>query len=916
MEKALEQEIAKPSAFIVVEGEPGSGRSSLLDRVARSEGRNRTVIEARCARERDPVPLAPVLDALGTAAGEWTGMADRLSPLAGVLHPLLPELRPVLPDPLGSDRHLVHRALRELLTLPERTLLIVDDADEADEETQEFLRYLASRPSERLVVLTSSAIRLRQREARDSWWPPRAGVTARFTLKPLQVEDIAAMAASLELAERVHRRTDGVAAAVTAVLESVAGLDARAAVKLSEKVVPSAWAAELAARYAVLDEGAAAIVSAAVILGRPACAKTLAAVAGSDWAGIVDDLLQAMAGGFLRDQGSDRYAVRSPLVADAVHAAVPGPRRYRLHSNAARFLAGSDEPRPERIAYHHREAGELDEWARRVAESVDLATAEGRPEDAVRLLEAALGDAALSRANREDFAVRLSRETAYGLIGESTLRLLRTAAREWPMSKAARGEIRINLGRVLINQAGQVDAGRSEIELAITDLADRRPLLARGLITLALPHVGAVPVEENMRWLDEAVRASKGTRDVELIAAVTANRVSGRMQIADPGAWQDVGTLPASPRSAEVRRQVSRTYINLADAAAWNGYYPVARTYLATARRLIQDEEQPYLEALAAGTDLRLDVAMGIWPEVETGVRELLERVGEGSSLAAEPLLALGWHRLGNGRRKEASRNFDAAFTLAAGNVPQQASAFAGRVTVLLAAKELPTAARLAESGLETIRRKNNWVWAAELLPSAVRVLVALAQHEAATRLVDEYQEGIAERDAPLAHAAALFCRGLLARTRPGDAAESFGRASLAYQALPRPYAAAVASELAGECHAELGDHRKLLGALTSAETIYRSLKSAADAQRCRRLLARHDPTTPSRGRRGYGQSLSPRELEVARLAAQSLSNREIAERLFLSARTVEVHIGRALTKLDLPSRAVLTEDLLREQRA
>ncbi|WET76952.1 LuxR C-terminal-related transcriptional regulator [Amycolatopsis sp. QT-25] len=909
----VEREIAKPFAFIVVEGEPGSGKTDLLRRVARSAAQERTVLEFRCVRERDPVPLAPLLDALGAAADRWTGPAGRLSPLAGVLRPLLPEFSAVLPEPLGSDRHLVHRALRELLTLPERALLIVDDADQADEETQDFLRLLAARPSERLAVVTGSALRLQQRTLRDAWWPPRSGVTARHVLKPLRIADVVEKTGSCELAQRVHRRTGGVAAAVTAVLEAISGLDVPAAMKLVEKVVPAAWAAELAARFAVLEHGAAAIVSAAVTLGRPAGGEALAAVAGSDATGMVDDLLQAMAAGFLRDLGNDRYAVRSPLVADAVDAAIPGPRRSQLHSGAARLLACADEPQPRRVAYHHREAGELDEWARYVSESVDQAAAEGRPGEAVRLLEAALRDPALSRARKENFAVRLSRQTAYGLIGESTLRLLRTAAHDWPLSDAARGEIRINLGRVLINQVGQVDAGRSEIELAIADLDGRQALLARGLITLALPHIGPVPVEENLRRLDQAERASKGTGDVELLAAVTANRVSGRMQVADPGVWQDVGTLPASPRSAEVRRQVSRTYVNLADAAAWNGYYPVARTYLATARRLVHDEEQPYLEALAAGTALRLDVATGIWPEVETEVLGLVGRVGRDSSLAAEPLLALAWYQLGNGRRKEASRNFDAAFTLAAGNVPQRASAFAGRVAVLLAAKELAVAARLVESGLESVRRKNNWVWGAELLPPAVQVLLARGESDAAERLVAEYGEGIAGRDAPLAHAAALFCRGLLARARPADAVEFFRQAALSYQALPRPHAAAGASELAGECYAALGDHRKLLGALTSAETIYRSLKSVTDAQRCRRTLARHDPTTPSRGRRGYGQALSPRELEVARLAAQNLSNREIAERLFLSARTVEVHISRALNKLELPSRAVLGEHLSRE---
>jgi non-specific serine/threonine protein kinase len=59
--------------------------------------------------------------------------------------------------------------------------------------------------------------------------------------------------------------------------------------------------------------------------------------------------------------------------------------------------------------------------------------------------------------------------------------------------------------------------------------------------------------------------------------------------------------------------------------------------------------------------------------------------------------------------------------------------------------------------------------------------------------------------------------------------------------------------------------------------------------------------------RTGHGPPLTPRETEVATLVAGGLTNREIATRLYLSVRTVDVHVDRALTKLGFHTRGQLT---------
>ena len=55
---------------------------------------------------------------------------------------------------------------------------------------------------------------------------------------------------------------------------------------------------------------------------------------------------------------------------------------------------------------------------------------------------------------------------------------------------------------------------------------------------------------------------------------------------------------------------------------------------------------------------------------------------------------------------------------------------------------------------------------------------------------------------------------------------------------------------------------------------------------------------------------LTAQELQIARLAAEGLSNREIGERLFLSPRTISTHLYRIFPKLDITSRGQLAARL------
>ncbi|WP_406841507.1 ATP-binding protein (plasmid) [Streptomyces sp. AHU1] len=102
-------------------------------------------------------------------------------------------------------------------------------------------------------------------------------------------------------------------------------------------------------------------------------------------------------------------------------------------------------------------------------------------------------------------------------------------------------------------------------------------------------------------------------------------------------------------------------------------------------------------------------------------------------------------------------------------------------------------------------------------------------------------------------------------------------------------------------------DSRKLL---IAAQHAFDAMDVPAWSSRARRELAAtgHAGSNETYTRR---TTLSPQELEIARLAAQGLSNREIGERLYLSHRTVGSHLYRLFPKLGIQARTQLASALM-----
>jgi DNA-binding CsgD family transcriptional regulator len=113
------------------------------------------------------------------------------------------------------------------------------------------------------------------------------------------------------------------------------------------------------------------------------------------------------------------------------------------------------------------------------------------------------------------------------------------------------------------------------------------------------------------------------------------------------------------------------------------------------------------------------------------------------------------------------------------------------------------------------------------------------------------------------------------------------------------PFEHAKAEFVLGQVHRRRKEKRLARIALTRALTMFEDLAAPVWAERARTELARIPQRQAVTG-------LTPTEETIARLAATGLSNREIADRAFLSPKTVEVNLTRVYRKLGVRSRAAL----------
>ncbi|MEW2353711.1 AAA family ATPase [Spirillospora sp. NPDC029432] len=193
-------------------------------------------------------------------------------------------------------------------------------------------------------------------------------------------------------------------------------------------------------------------------------------------------------------------------------------------------------------------------------------------------------------------------------------------------------------------------------------------------------------------------------------------------------------------------------------------------------------------------------------------------------------------------------------------------------------------------------------------LPDLVEAAVRSGTPEAGRDAAARFQDWAARIRRPWAEAIALRCAALLA----DDPAKPYERAvELHREGGASPFERARTELLYAEWLRRSRRRNDARPLLHSALEIFDRLGAAPWAERARSELRAAGESVAERGSAAGPAAalvagLTPQELQVVRLAAAGLSNREIGAQLFLSPRTIGYHLYKAFPKLGVASRAEL----------
>ncbi|HVL85399.1 MAG TPA: AAA family ATPase [Pseudonocardia sp.] len=895
---------------LVIEGPAGVGKTRLLG-VARTLAgdRDMLVLSARASPLEREFAFGVVRGLLEPAL-RAADPADRARLLAGAAQLAAPVLDPgaEVGTPTFATLHGLYWLLAALAE-QQPLVLAVDDAHWADVPSLRALAHLAHRIDE-LPILLALTARPAEPGAPAEWLDALREEVGTTVLRPEPLTPTATGSlVRAVLGDRVdcafaaacHEVTGGNPMLLGALVRSLrqAGVLPRAdAVPAVHERAPAIVSAFVLPRLRHLSREDSAVARALAVLGPGSALRHLAAVAGLDPAAAARAVDRLGAAELVVAEPAPAFA--HPLLGQVIAERIPVGERHAAHRRAAHELAADHAP-AEAVAAHLLQVEPLrDAWAvERLRAAARTALAKGAPETAITYLGRALaeppgddvrrevlfelGDALCRHGPTEGFArlaEALELTTAPAERDRIALQLARRLLVAWEVPRAfavleravaeldVRGDgdpqAALMIQAELVGLARADPRTRAEARRRLDRLRPRAgPDTAAGCALLANLAVEAL---QKPGRADEAValavRATAGVAELDggpfeigvLYLAVGVMLAAGALDEALVAADRTVDRV----RRRGARPELGAALAMRADAGARRGALLDADADARLALEMIADVDMPYPRRLLTGYLLPTLVERGLLDEAERDLAGLAVDHHQVHLLAA-----VGRLRTAQGRPTEAREHLlDCGARLHRrgwnhpGLVPWRTDA--ALACHLLG--ETERARELAGEALAQARRYD----AAIPLGRALRTTGMVAGELDATR---EAVAVLASTPARLEHAHALVELGAALRraNHRADAREPL-RAGL---------------DLAHRC-----------AATALAERATEEL-TAAGAR----------PRTPLRT--GV-EALSPSERRVARLAAEGRSNRDIAQALFVTTKTVELHLSATYRKLGVSARGEL----------
>ncbi|MDX6481606.1 MAG: hypothetical protein QOG85_2116 [Gaiellaceae bacterium] len=755
----------------------------------------------------------------------------------------------------------VAEALMDEIHGPVTTVLVVEDLHWADEATLDVLRLLARRIANLRVLIVLSY----RDEALEARHPLRvmlgdvaSGLAAvRVNLEPLSAEAVAQLADNHDVdARELHRVTGGNPFFVTEVLAA------------EDSSMPATVRDAVLARTSRLSSDARAVLEAVAIAPQQMELGLLEALAGAR-ASALEECLRS---GMLTVAGR-AIAFRHELARLAVEESLPPDSRIELHRRALEALQAQppDSQDLARLAHHADGAGDRTAVLRFAPEAAAQASSVGAHREAAAQYRRALSYAqSLPPEERVVLLENLSDECYLTDEADEAIHSLLTAAECYRAlgDTTAEGATLRRVSQIHWCP-GRVREAR-EIGLKAVELLERLPPgpdLARGYGNLASLASMEHDVPRFRDWVERALAVAAQIGDEETTSWLTVGADLVDAAEGVPGAMEAFERRIDAALESGRERHATGLIDGLAMSVRVCSPTELSRARLEKGLELTQRHglELTHFYLLAYLSRLELDE--GNW----TTAADLAEVVlGERFSSTVPRIVALVTLALVRARRGD----------------PDVWSA-------------LDEARALAEPTGELIRIAPVAAARAEAAWLAGDARAVAAETDAAFQLALE--RGAAR---PIGELATLRKRAGLDDGVPENPPQpyalqlsgDYAGAATAWNALSRPYDAALAL-------ADADEEEPLRQALAELQRLGARPAASIVARRLQERGVRNLPRGPRPSTRSNEAQLTIRELQVLELLAGGLRNAAIAERLFLSPRTVDHHVAAILRKLEAQNR-------------